>query len=63
MSLSLVQTAPRFHAAQVHIVVQELYGLSVTAEPLPSERDQNFLCTTQSGDRYVLKIANSAESL
>jgi Ser/Thr protein kinase RdoA (MazF antagonist) len=33
-----------------------------TAERLPSERDQNFLLTDDSGQQFVLKIANTAES-
>jgi len=33
-----------------------------TAQRLPSERDQNFLLTDDSGQQFVLKIANTAES-
>lgn len=33
-----------------------------SAQRLPSERDQNFLLTDDSGQRFVLKIANAAES-
>jgi Ser/Thr protein kinase RdoA (MazF antagonist) len=33
-----------------------------TAERLPSERDQNFLLTDDSGQQFVLNIANTAES-
>jgi 4-aminobutyrate aminotransferase-like enzyme/Ser/Thr protein kinase RdoA (MazF antagonist) len=39
----------------------ELYGVTGTAEALPSERDQNLLLRTEGGERFVLKIANSAE--
>ncbi len=35
--------------------------MTATAKPLPSERDQNFLMTTETGDRFVLKIANGLE--
>ena len=42
-------------------MAQEIYDLQVTASPLPSERDQNFLLQTQSGERFVLKIANALE--
>lgn len=31
------------------------------ADSLPSERDQNFLLTTPSGENFVLKISNSLE--
>jgi Ser/Thr protein kinase RdoA (MazF antagonist) len=33
-----------------------------TAHRLPSERDQNFLLTDDSGQQFVLKIANTSES-
>jgi len=60
-TISLVQHAPSFDSeAAVHLA-QRLYGLEVNASSLPSERDQNFLLTTQSHEKYVLKIANSRE--
>ncbi len=34
---------------------------AATAEELPSDRDQNFLLTTEAGERSVLKLANAAE--
>ena len=34
----------------------------ITAHRLPSERDINFLLTDDSGQQFVLKIANTAES-
>ncbi len=41
---------------------RELYGLAVSATALPSERDQNFLLQqTDTGERFVLKIANATE--
>jgi 4-aminobutyrate aminotransferase-like enzyme/Ser/Thr protein kinase RdoA (MazF antagonist) len=42
-------------------LAQEIYGLQASATPLPSERDQNFLLQTPSGERFVLKIANALE--
>src|SRR6185436_1747700 len=39
----------------------ELYGLNEEVETLPSERDQNFLVLCNSGERFVLKIANATE--
>lgn len=39
----------------------QLYNLHGTATSLPSERDQNFLLTDSSGQRFVLKIANALE--
>ena len=37
------------------------FGVTASAEPLPSERDQNFLLTTADNRRFVLKIANATE--
>jgi 4-aminobutyrate aminotransferase-like enzyme/Ser/Thr protein kinase RdoA (MazF antagonist) len=62
--MSVLQHAPRYAAAAVTRLARELYGLEAVATPLPSERDQNFLLTVESGertDRLVLKIANAAE--
>ena len=56
-----VHTAPRLSTAEAVRLAGELYGLEISAEPLPSERDQNFLLRTQSGSRFVLKIANPRE--
>jgi Ser/Thr protein kinase RdoA (MazF antagonist) len=43
-------------------LAEDLFGIRASAQPLPSERDQNFLLTDNSGQRYVLKIANTSES-
>ncbi|HEU4769153.1 MAG TPA: phosphotransferase, partial [Pyrinomonadaceae bacterium] len=37
------------------------FGIRGTAQPLPSERDQNFLLTNHDGAKFVLKIANDQE--
>jgi 4-aminobutyrate aminotransferase-like enzyme/Ser/Thr protein kinase RdoA (MazF antagonist) len=59
--MSFLQHAPRFDLTDAVRFVRELYVLEATAEPLPSERDQNFLLTTTTGERFVLKIANATE--
>jgi Ser/Thr protein kinase RdoA (MazF antagonist) len=59
--MSLLQQAPRFDLDGAARLAHELYGLDASVSPLPSERDQNFLLTTVSGGRYVLKVANAAE--
>ncbi|MBL8046459.1 MAG: aminotransferase class III-fold pyridoxal phosphate-dependent enzyme, partial [Anaerolineales bacterium] len=59
---SLQQSTPAFTLTQASELAQQLYGLSTTASTLPSERDQNFLLTTQGGAQFVLKIANALES-
>jgi 4-aminobutyrate aminotransferase-like enzyme/Ser/Thr protein kinase RdoA (MazF antagonist) len=59
--MSLVQSAPHFTAAEALGFAQQLFGITATATPLTSERDQNFLLTTTDGAHYVLKIANAQE--
>ena len=59
--MSLVQSAPHFTAAEALGFAQQLFGITATATPLTSERDQNFLLTTTDGCQYVLKIANAQE--
>ena len=54
--------APRFALDHAARIAADLYGLNVSASALPSERDQNFLLQTKSGERYVLKIANLKEA-
>jgi 4-aminobutyrate aminotransferase-like enzyme len=62
--------APALSASDAVDVARELYGLQMSAAPLPSERDQNFrldgiLEDGEDGSdssRYVLKIANATES-
>ena len=61
-------SAPRQHGvpacslADAAALALRLFGIRVTAHPLPSERDQNVLLRADDGTRYVLKIANAAES-
>lgn len=57
-----VENAPRFSERQAAAMTEELFGLPVQAQSLPSERDQNFRLRAQNGDRFVLKIANAAET-
>ena len=59
---STVDQAPRFSAAAAERLVAERFGIEATADPLPSERDQNFRMTSAGGARHVLKIANGQES-
>ena len=42
--------------------VEDRFGIRASARKLPSERDQNFLLTDDSGQQFVLKIANTSES-
>jgi Ser/Thr protein kinase RdoA (MazF antagonist) len=59
--MHLLDHAPRISSATAVELAGTLYGLCVTASSLPSERDQNFLLTSDSGDQFVLKIANALE--
>src|SRR6185295_12192772 len=56
-----VQRAPRISEADATSIADELYGLKSSASALPSERDQNFLLTAATGEKFVLKIANAGE--
>ena len=58
----LTTNPPDLSAKHASELLVEHYGLRGSLEPQDSERDQNFLLRTNAGDRYVLKIANSAES-
>src|SRR5215471_18028424 len=60
--LSPVQKAPRLTQDVAARIVFDLYGIEGSAAPLPSERDQNFKISG-NGEKYVLKIANSEESV
>ena len=57
-----VQKAPRILCDEAQQIARQLYDLKVSASPLPSERDQNFLLQTERDERFVLKIANAAEA-
>ncbi|HMY76308.1 MAG TPA: hypothetical protein PLQ88_31105, partial [Blastocatellia bacterium] len=59
--MSLLQYTPTFSPEEVAHAVSQAYGLAVNVSPLPSERDQNFLLTTETGERFVFKIANATE--
>ena len=58
----MVNDAPRFDARTAADIARDVYDFDATAEPLPSERDQNFLLTGAPGERRVLKIASARES-
>jgi 4-aminobutyrate aminotransferase-like enzyme/Ser/Thr protein kinase RdoA (MazF antagonist) len=45
-----------FGLAEAQRLAQDVYGLSLTMERLPGERDSDFLGRTDSGRNYVLKI-------
>src|SRR3954468_8375517 len=57
----MVNDAPRFDVDSASRIARQLYGVDATALPLTSERDQNFLLTTTTGERRILKFANALE--
>jgi 4-aminobutyrate aminotransferase-like enzyme/Ser/Thr protein kinase RdoA (MazF antagonist) len=59
--MSLLDHTPDFDVDSAVRLAADLYGLDARAGSLPSERDQNFLLDDGSGERFVLKIANSLE--
>lgn len=54
---------PEFSIDEAATIVQEEYGRTGTLTSLPSERDQNFLLTTESDEKFVLKITGLTESV
>jgi len=70
--IASVQKAPRLTQDVANRIVSEIYAIEGSAAPLPSERDQNFLISRKldlptadapHAQQFVLKIANSEESL
>ena len=51
---------PNYSTNEAAAIVQNYYGLTTNISSLPSDRDQNFLCSS-SEKKYVLKISNSDE--
>ncbi len=57
----LDERAPDVDSRAALQIARERWGLTGTVAPLRSERDRNFLMTTEHGRRLVLKVSNSAE--
>jgi Ser/Thr protein kinase RdoA (MazF antagonist) len=53
---------PSFDAESAAAIAAEHFAIRAGARQLPSERDQNFLLTNSSGEKFVLKIANALEA-
>jgi Ser/Thr protein kinase RdoA (MazF antagonist) len=58
---SIITHSPNLTCEQACKVALDEYGLVVTAEALPSDRDQNFRLRAEDGRSFVLKIANGEE--
>lgn len=61
VSRVLAEPAPSVDADAAIAIASGHFGLMVDAEPLPSERDRNFLLRTEDGRKLVLKVSHSAE--
>ena len=59
--MSLLKHSPQFTEKDAVSIAKDLYGIQATANSLPSERDQNFRMTAETGRRFVLKRANALE--
>ena len=57
----IAEKRPRFTPEEAAELARSLYGVSGTLSALPSERDQNFRLTAESGEIFVLKISGAAE--
>ena len=60
--MQLLLNTPAFDLDSARAIAEERFGLRANARELPSERDQNFLLTDESGKKFVLKISNALES-
>ena len=60
--MQLLSHTPKFDAEAAIRIAEKLFGLRATARVFPSERDQNFQLTDETGEKFVLKIANALES-
>ena len=59
--LSVKFELPNFTLQDAARLAERSYGIHGEVRPLPSERDQNFYFRAESGEEFVLKIANAAE--
>ncbi|MCB8944108.1 MAG: aminotransferase class III-fold pyridoxal phosphate-dependent enzyme [Ardenticatenaceae bacterium] len=59
--MSLLQYRPQLTLGEAEQLAQTHYNLTTTATTLPSERDQNILLQTTTGNKFVLKISNATE--
>ena len=57
----MIAQSPNLSCDQACRIAHDGYGLMVTSEVLPSERDQNFKLCAEDGRAFVLKIANGEE--
>lgn len=56
-----VRSRPRVGIGEAREILTRVWGLEGRLEPLPSERDRNFLVRVGGEPRFVLKVANVRE--
>jgi len=61
LTIPALAHTPHFSVQKAASIAEELYGIGGALTQLPSERDQNFLLTIDSDERFVLRIANGLE--
>ncbi len=57
----LTSAPPSFQAEAAADLAEQVFGVAGSLSPLGSERDQNFMVEDGSGERFLLKLSNSAE--
>jgi Ser/Thr protein kinase RdoA (MazF antagonist) len=57
-----LESIPSFTQAEALALAKREFGIAGAVSALPSERDQNFLIAGESGEKFVLKIANSHDT-
>ena len=60
-TLSPTTYVPHLPLTDATALAERLFGVRAVASDLPSERDQNILLRTETGERFILKLANVAE--
>ena len=60
--MEFLHLAPRLSPHDACVFVADRFGMTVTASPLSSERDQAFWIRNSDNREFVLKIANRGES-
>lgn len=61
-SLSRISGRPGWGSGLVTELLSDAWGVAGSVEQLVSERDQNWSVQADSGERFVLKVANGSES-
>ena len=58
---AIAAAPPEFDESTIRSLLADEYGIRGDLMPLVSERDQNTRVDADTGERFVLKIANATE--